>query len=207
MHNLRLSKTRFKLSFGQFSAILGAACAMAGQAQAVESIIPVGAVIVAPIAVSQPAEMRFGSVIAGATAGTVILDLPLFNSATQPTTANPTTVGTRTVSGGATLVGGATCSATVLCGVGSVQVGGLASGTFTKVTMPASVTLTSGVNSMTVNTLKTRYGAPGTAGVESGAGSFDATGRATVIFAGTLNVGASQPAGNYSGSMTVDIDY
>jgi Mat/Ecp fimbriae major subunit len=75
------------------------------------------------------------------------------------------------------------------------------------VTLPATITLTSGANTMTVNALTRRYGADGTAGVTTGAGAFTATGVATVLMAGTLAVGANQAAGTYAGTMAVTVDY
>jgi Domain of unknown function (DUF4402) len=171
------------------------------------SNVPVTASILPPIALSEPAEMRFGSIAPSGTAGNVTLVLPAALSATQPTTAAPTIVGTRTRTGGITLLGGGTCSATVICGAGSVLVSGPLSGTFSTVTLPASVTLTSGANTMIVNALQTRYGPPGTAGVTAGAASFSATGTATVLLTGQLVVGATQAAGNYSGTLVITVDY
>lgn len=171
------------------------------------SNIPVSAIILPPISLSEPAEMRFGTISPSGTAGNVTLVLPAAISATPPTTAAPTIVGTRTRTGGITLLGGGTCSATVLCGAGSVQVSGPISGTFSTVTLPGSVTLSSGPDTMVVNNLNTRYGPPGTAGVTTGAASFSATGTAVVLMTGRLVVGASQPAGNYSGTMLVTVDY
>jgi hypothetical protein len=171
------------------------------------SNIPVSATILPPITLSEPSEMRFGSIAPSATAGNVTLSLPTTLAATPPTTAAPTITGTRTRTGGVTLLGGGTCSATVLCGAGSVLVSGPISGTFSTVTLPASVTLTSGVDSLTVDNLNKRYGVSGTAGVTTGAAAFSATGSATVLLTGRLVVGASQPAGNYSGTMVVTVDY
>jgi Mat/Ecp fimbriae major subunit len=128
-------------------------------------------------------------------------------AATPPTTAAPTIVGTRTATGGVIMVGGGTCSATILCGAGGLQVAGPVSGSFSTVTLPATVTLTSGANTMTVGTLTKRYGADGTAGVITGAGAFTAGGIATVLMAGTLNVGIAQASGTYTGTMAVTVDY
>jgi hypothetical protein len=176
-------------------------------AVAATSNIPVSAVILPPISLSEPAEMRFGTIAPSATAGTVTLSLPATLSATPPTTASPTITGTRTRTGGVTLIGGGTCSGSVLCGAGSVQVSGPISGTFSTVTLPATVTLTSGADNLTVDNLGKRYGVPGTAGVTTGAAPFSATGTAFVLFTGRLSVAPSQPAGNYSGTMVVTVDY
>jgi Mat/Ecp fimbriae major subunit len=187
--------------------LAAAAFGAAGSAQAATSNIPVSAVVLPPITVSQPSDMRFGSIAPAATAGTIVLALPATLSATPPTTAAPTIVGTRTATGGVIMVGGGTCSATVLCGAGGLQVAGPVSGSFSTVTLPATVTLTSGANTMTVGTLTRRYGADGTAGVTTGAGAFTAGGIATVLMAGTLNVAIAQASGTYTGTMAVTVDY
>jgi Mat/Ecp fimbriae major subunit len=187
--------------------LAAAAFGAAGSAQAATSNIPVSAVVLPPITVSQPSDMRFGSIAPAATAGTIVLALPATLSATPPTTAAPTIVGTRTATGGVIMVGGGTCSATVLCGAGGLQVAGPVSGSFSTVTLPATVTLTSGANTMTVGTLTKRYGADGTAGVITGAGAFTAGGIATVLMAGTLNVAIAQASGTYTGTMAVTVDY
>jgi Mat/Ecp fimbriae major subunit len=187
--------------------LAAAAFGAAGSAQAATSNIPVSAVVLPPITVSQPSDMRFGSIAPAATAGTIVLALPATLAATPPTTAAPTIVGTRTATGGVIMVGGGTCSATILCGAGGLQVAGPVSGSFSTVTLPATVTLTSGANTMTVGTLTKRYGADGTAGVITGAGAFTAGGIATVLMAGTLNVGIAQASGTYTGTMAVTVDY
>jgi Mat/Ecp fimbriae major subunit len=187
--------------------LAAAAFGAAGSAQAATSNIPVSAVVLPPITVSQPSDMRFGSLAPAATAGTIVLALPATLSATPPTTAAPTITGTRTATGGVIMVGGGTCSATVLCGAGGLQVAGPVSGSFSTVTLPATVTLTSGANTMTVGTLTKRYGADGTAGVTTGAGAFTAGGIATVLMAGTLTVAIAQASGTYTGTMAVTVDY
>jgi Mat/Ecp fimbriae major subunit len=158
-------------------------------------------------ALAWPSEMRFGRIASTATAGTVRLVRPATLATTQPTTASPTIGGNRVATGGALLVGGGACSATNNCGVGAVQIAGAPSGTFATVTSPASITLTSGANSMLVNTFRRRYGAPGTAGVTTGTGSFSTLGRATLILAATLQVNANQPSGTYTGIMLVTVNY
>jgi hypothetical protein len=187
--------------------LAAAAFGAAGSAQAATTNIPVSATVLPPITVAQPADMRFGSVASGATAGTVVLVIPTTLALAQPTTAAPINTGTRTNTGGVILVGGGTCSATVLCGAGSLQVTGPNSGSFSTVTLPATVTLTSGADTMTVGTLTRRYGANGTAGVLTGAGAFTATGTATLVMAGTLSVGIAQNSGVYTGTMAVTVDY
>jgi hypothetical protein len=165
------------------------------------------ATVVPPIALSEPSDIRFGSLAPAATAGTIVLPVPATLPATAPTTAAPVITGTRTATGGIIMVGGGTCSATVLCGVGGVQIAGVANGTYATVTLPATVTLTSGANTMTAGTFTRRYGVVGTAGVITGAGTLSATGTSLLLIGGTLNVAIAQAAGTYTGTMAVTVDY
>jgi hypothetical protein len=184
-----------------------AAFAAAPSAFAASINVPVSAEVVAPIALAQPGDMRFFQIAAGATAGTVVLPVPATLPAAAPTTAAPIITGTRTVTGGVVMVGGGTCSATVNCGVGSVQISGPNNASFATVTLPATVTLTSGANTMTVGTLTRRYGQLGTAGVLTGATTLSATGTGLLVIGGTLNVAATQATGVYTGTMAVTVDY
>jgi spore coat protein U-like protein len=179
----------------------------AGSAQAASTNVPVSATVMPPITVSEPGDLRFGSIAAVATAGTVVVGVGTTIPATAPTTAAPIQAGTRTSTGGVIMIGGGTCSATVLCGAGSIQIQGPVSGSFSTVTLPATVTLTSGANTMTVGTLTRRYGPTGVAGVTTGAGAFSAGGAAVLVIGGTLAVGANQAAGTYTGTMAVTVDY
>jgi Mat/Ecp fimbriae major subunit len=187
--------------------VAAAAFGAASSAQAATTNIPASATVVPPITVSQPSDLRFGTIAPVATAGTIVLPVPATIPATAPTTAAPIITGTRTATGGVIMVGGGTCSATVLCGVGGLQIQGPNSGSFATVTLPATVTLTSGANTMTVGTLTRRYGPTGVAGVTTGAGAFSATGAAVLLIGGTLAVGANQAAGAYTGTMAVTVDY
>jgi hypothetical protein len=55
--------------------------------------------------------------------------------------------------------------------------------------------------------IKLRYGANGTAGAESGTGMLNSDGKATILIGGVLAVAAGQAPGNYTGTLTVSIDY
>lgn len=180
---------------------------LASTAQAATTNVPVSVTIVPPVTLTQPADLRFATIAAGGTAGTVVVPVPATLPGTAPTTAAPIQTGTRTFTGGVVLVGGGTCSATVNCGVGSVQIAGGNSATFSTITLPATVTLTSGANTMTVGTLTSRYGALGGAGVTTGAGTLSATGTGLIVIGGTLTVAANQAAGAYTGTMAITIDY
>lgn len=187
-----------------------AAFGAAPSAFAATANINATATIIPPITLSQPSDIRFGNIAAGAIAGTVLMAVPAAIPAVGPTTAAPINNSTR-VATNAVAVGG-TCSITVLCGVGSFQIDGLASGTFATVTTPASVSLTGPGPAMTLTiaaATNRRYGAIGTAGVLTGAGTLSAAGTAFLLIGGTLAVGTSalQTAGAYTVVVPVTVDY
>ncbi len=81
--------------------------------------------------------------------------------------------------------------------VGAFTVSGDASATYS-VTLPSSATLTSGSNSMTVDTFTSSPGTTGTIGV----------GGTQVLNTGaTLNINASQAPGSYVGTYTITVAY
>lgn len=104
-------------------------------------------------------------------------------------TINPVS-GAKTVSGGVYDFGGLHSPATF-------TVKGDKSATFT-VTLPGSIILSSGGSTMTLNNFTSN---------PSGFGVFGNNGQATLTVGATLQVGASQPAGVYSGVFTVTVDY
>ena len=187
--------------------LMGVAIMLPSAALAATTNVPASATIVTPVTLTQPADLRFGNVSASAALGTAVVAPPATLPAAAPTTAAPDVSGTRSATGGVLMVGGAACSATVNCGPGSVQISGGNSATFNTITLPATVTLTSGANTMTVGTLTSRYGALGTAGVTTGAGTLSATGTGLLMVGGTLSVAANQVVGAYTGTMAVTIDY
>lgn len=98
-----------------------------------------------------------------------------------------------------------TAGGTVTCGAGLTCSGSAVPGAFTAtgsdgydvdISVDASTSLTSGANSMTVNNL-----AP------SAATATLTGGTTTFTVGGTLNVGANQVAGVYSGNYNVSVDY
>ena len=192
---------------GVFAILAGAAIFAPSVALAATTNVPASATIVTPITLTQPADLRFGNLSASAALGTAVVAPPATLPAAAPTTAAPDVAGTRSATGGVLLVGGGACSASVNCGPGSVQIAGGNSATFSTITLPATVTLTSGANTMTVGTLTSRYGALGTAGVTTGAGTLSATGTGLLMVGGTLSVAANQAVGAYTGTMAVTIDY
>jgi hypothetical protein len=183
-----------------------AAFGAASSAQAATANINASATIIPPITLTQPVDVRFGNIAAGAVAGTVVMAVPATIPATGPTTAVPINNSTR-VGTSAVPVGG-NCSVTIICGVGSLQITGLASATFATVTVPATVNLAGPGPAMILTTTK-RYGATGGAGVITGAGTLDATGNAFLLVGGSLAVGTSalQTAGAYTVAVPITVDY
>ncbi|WP_198912288.1 DUF4402 domain-containing protein [Parvularcula mediterranea] len=88
-----------------------------------------------------------------------------------------------------------TCSGTV--SAASFSVTGADGATFA-VTLPAAANITSGADTMLVDTFTSSL--TGNTGTLTG-------GAATFSLGATLNVGAAQPAGSYTGTFTVTVDY
>ncbi len=110
-------------------------------------------------------------------------------------TANP---GTVTV----TPAGARTCSADVDClggtpAAASFDVTGKGNANYS-ITLPSSTTLTSGANTMTVDTLNHDAGA---------SPKLPVGGSETFNVGATLHVGATQAAGTYSGTFAVTVNY
>ena len=117
--------------------------------------------------------MVFGKVVAGATPGTVVL----------------TPAGARSATGGAKLGNAAGAGATNFL-VGGPPLTGYS------IVLPASATLTSGSNTMTVNAFTSTPG---------GSGTLSVLGSQALTVGATLQVGASQAAGAYSGTFNVTV--
>jgi hypothetical protein len=133
------------------------------------------ATIITPIAISKTTDMNFGNVAVSPTvAGTVIL----------------APAGTRTTSGGVTLPA---VTGTVAAAVFAVT----GSGTSTyAITLPSTdYTITSGGNTMIVNTFTS---------TPSGTGALTA-GAQTLNVGATLNVSAAQAAGTYTNATGFDV--
>jgi hypothetical protein len=96
---------------------------------------------------------------------------------------------------------GSTCSALLICTgsptTATFDVTGSADSAYVATVPAGSVTLTSGGNTMTVDNFTANYPAGTT--LVAGASSFEVGGR--------LNVGAAQPAGVYSGTFSVSVEY
>ncbi len=155
-------------------AVVTGAAMLSLQLQAATDTAVATATILTPISITKNTDLSFGDVYPDAvTTGTVIVD----------------TTGSRTASGGAAL--GATAGSAA-----SFTVNGEPSATYV-LTLPASpVTLTSGGNTMTIDTF-----------TDDGTYTLDGTGAETVNVGATLNVGAAQAAGTYTGNVTVTATY
>ena len=133
---------------------------------------PALASIFAPISISSSGDMDFGTMVPTGTAGTVTV----------------TPAGARS-SVDVDLFGGVPAAA-------SFDVTG-ASGQAYSITLPSSATLTSGGNTMTVDTFTDDAG--GTPTLAGGSDTFNV--------GATLNVGATQASGTYSGTFSVTVNY
>lgn len=152
--------------------LIGSAAASFAQATASANAT---AAIVTAISITKVVDMNFGNVaVATAPGGTVVL----------------TPASTRTSTGGVTLP-----STTGTVTAASFNVGGQGIYTYS-ITLPSSpLTITSGVNTMTVSSFTS---------TPSGVGSL-AAGAQVLNVGATLNVAAAQPAGVYTSAMSFNV--
>jgi hypothetical protein len=135
--------------------------------------------IIAPISITNAANMNLGTLATGTTLGTVVLAVD----------------GTRTSTGGVTLSSTGTAAAAA-----SFTVAGDANATYS-VSLPTSVTLSDGAtNTMTAGTFVSNPATTGT---------LDAAGSSTLNIGATLNVGANQVAAVYTNAadLAVTVNY
>jgi hypothetical protein len=144
------------------------------QLQAATDTAVATATILTPISITKNVDLAFGDVYPDAVAtGTVTVD----------------STGARTAAGGAAL--GATAGSAA-----QFTVNGEPNATYVLTLPAAPVTLTSGANTMTVDTF-----------TSDTTSTLDATGAEIVNVGATLNVGAGQAAGTYSGNVDVTATY
>lgn len=172
----------------QISKILGTLIVMFAFSAAtfaqVQATAEASAYIVSPIAINKTVDLNFGNVAVSASPGTVVL---------TPMAGLPT----RTPSGGVTLpatTGSPTAAA--------FHVTGTPAYTFSIAISPASVTISNGAVTMTVDGF---VSAP-TVGA---GGTLDGTGALDVYLGGTLNVAGGQAAGLYTNAtaVTMTVNY
>jgi hypothetical protein len=160
-------------SFVLAAAVLGNAGFLIG-AHAATATGDATATVIEPITITKTANLRFGK-LAGGAGGTVVVS----------------SAGSRTKSGGVFL------SPSDTGGAASFDVTGEPNATYS-ITLPTSVSLVSGSNSMSLDTFTSDLGATGT---------LSALGAQTMNVGGTLTVAANQAAGSYAGSFNVSVDY
>jgi hypothetical protein len=132
--------------------------------------------IVSPIQLTKSVDLQFGNIVASPTAGTLTM---------APSAAN-----TRNALGGITLP-----TVTGSVSAAKFTVAG-ESGLTYAITLPASATLTSGSNNMTLDAFTTDLTEGGTIGTNN-----------EFYVGATLNVQADQAAGSYSGTFNVTVNY
>jgi spore coat protein U-like protein len=174
--NSRFTPTSAKL------AVLALAIAGAGSAMAATATATSTSTVITPIAITNAANLSFGSIAAGATTGTV--------------TVSPN--GTRAVAGGAVAAGGTATAA-------QFNVTGQAGLTYAIDFTGTSATLTSGANNMTFTTVSDVTASAITTG-NAATGTL-AGGAQTIFVGGALSVGANQSAGTYTGTISVAVNY
>ncbi len=152
--------------------LLAAATASA-QASATTSA-SASARVLAKIQLAKVTDLNFGDVVAGASLGTAVVD----------------TAGARSSTGGVSLAAGTVSQA-------SFTVTGEPSKSYT-ITVPASVTISSGGNNMTVDSFTFSPSSPATL---PGGGSD------TLNIGATLHVAANQATGSYTNTFNVTVAY
>ena len=154
------------------------ALSLSVQAQ-VSATATASATIVAPIAIANASDMNFGNVAVSTLGGTVVLSPG----------------GVRSVTGDVTLP-----ATTGTVSAASFDVTGTAGYTYS-ITLPAAATtISSGANTMTVDTWTSN---------PTPTGTLDGTGAETLSVGATLTVGGSQAAGAYTSGtpFTVTVNY
>jgi hypothetical protein len=131
--------------------------------------------IITPIAITNTQGLVFGNIASSAAIGTVTI----------------TPAGVRTSTGGVTPSAIGTFNNAIYNATGE------GNATYS-ISLPASTSITSGANSMTVN---------GFTSSPTPTGTLSAGGTQTITVGATLNVGANQVTGNYTGTYNVTIAY
>jgi spore coat protein U-like protein len=163
-------------------AVLALAISGAGSAMAATTNASSTGVVVTPIAVTKSVDLSFGSFAAGASIGTVIL----------------TPAGVRSNTGGVVLTGGTPAAA-------KFDVTGQAGLTYSISMTGTSANLTSGSDTIPFTAISDTSASAITTGIAT---SGTLTGGAQSIYVGgKLDVAINQPAGTYTGTVAVDVNY
>lgn len=162
--------------FGKLLIAMGAvalAAANTSAASAADASADASARIIQPISIDKTANMNFGEILPSSAAGTVVLG----------------TSGSLNASGGALVFDSSNAQAAAFL------VSGEGNEAYT-LTLPTSITLSDGENSMTVSS----FTSDATQVLNSG-------GQENLHVGASLGVGANQSAGEYAGSFIVSVDY
>lgn len=161
-----------------------ASAALYAPAFAADTNVTVNAAIVRPNTLIKTDDLDFGSLISGATGGTV--------------TVNPVT-NARTSGGGVTLVGSSARRAEFLGtgGIFLITVSGSTSVTLARV----------GGGAPSMNATLVRAASTSGGGISLLGATLLPSGLQTYYIGGTLTVPANQPAGDYSGTFTLNVNY
>jgi hypothetical protein len=130
--------------------------------------------VLTKIQLTKTSDLNFGDLVAGAALGTAVVN----------------TAGVRSSTGGVSLAVGTVSQA-------AFTVQGEPNKSYT-IAIPASVTISSGANNMTVNTFTSNLASPAT---------LPAGGSQALNIGATLNVGANQATGSYTNTFNVTIAY
>lgn len=171
----RFTSNGFKL------AVLALAIGGAGGAMAATATATSTSTVVDPIKITKAADLSFGTIASGDSAGTVTV----------------TPAGVRSVSGGAVAIGGGATAA-------KFDVTGSGTMTYT-VTLTSDATLSDGTNTMVFTRIADTSASAITSGdVTSGALT---AGKQSIYVGGKLDVAANQVAGTYTGNITAVVEY
>jgi hypothetical protein len=163
-------------------AVMALAISGAGSAMAATTNATSTGVVVTPIAVTKSADLSFGNFAGGASIGTVVL----------------TPAGVRSNTGGVVLAGGTITAA-------KFDVTGQAGLTYSISMAGTSANLTSGGNNIPFTAISDTSASAITTGIAT---SGTLTGGAQSIYVGgKLDVAINQPAGTYTGTVAVDVNY
>lgn len=170
-----------KLRFFAWLLVAGLASGPAVAQSSASDTAAASATILTPISIAKKVDMNFGNVVAGSTAGTILL----------------TTAGQRSV-----VAGGATFMSTQAGTVTAAEftVSGASAATYT-VTLPDSAILNRTVPSAATMTVNAFTSEPATTG------TLTADGTQALFVGGTLIVGQTQGAGSYTGNFPVSVAY
>jgi hypothetical protein len=171
----------FKLAL--LASVALAAAGAAAPTFAASTTATASATVIVPIAIAKATDLSFGKFASGASAGSVTIK----------------TDGTRT-SSGVTEIGGGTLSAA------RFNITGEPNATYAIDTTATTANLTSGSDTLSL-ALVSDFAAAGASSGTQATGTLSGTGTQSLYVGGTLTVGANQPNGSYSGSVSVAVAY